>query len=329
METTSTTRTCTKAELLEAAGKIRGWTCEKYGSMNPRHVEQYGFPTRLSSDAINCIQNWIDTDTAWCHFQGTSLDFANVTLTVCEKMKKAATATGNDPAKVLVWFTGDPDCVDAKLLSSSYDLFVDDNKEEKQQQQRKSGPEIRVLALVYSLLDQMISALPDHCQNGDLHDAIFDAEVLESIQKIDGTAATAPLALSAVAQLLNILGDGVTVMINAVDHIWTSSDNDGDEDDDDQMPRKSQNILDGLMSALGHNRHRMRLWVSYYNGRGRSVYRETGYSKKHNFRFQSIAGKLIVNLGHPLTELRFPETKRGSWKTKPTGHASTTQRFAL
>ncbi|KAF7530797.1 hypothetical protein G7054_g9494 [Neopestalotiopsis clavispora] len=312
--TSTTTATCTKAELLKEAERIRAWTYDSYAAMRPRYVEQFGFPTRLSSDAIHCIQKWIDTDTAWCQFSNTDEDFANVTLTVCEKMKKAAALASEgdkgDPAKILVWFARDPDEVDAKIRSNHALCSLE--KEELDRGWR-SGPVVRALAMIYSLLDQMISVLPERCRqyrnnnnNGNdhdhFHDAMtFDVQLLELLKKVDGTAAKAPEALSAIASLLDILGDGMTVMINAIDYLWgTTADDKGE-----RLANEAQNLVDGLMGTLGRNRHRMRLWVALQNGKGDGVYRETGYSKMQNFRIKPIAGKLSGRLGHALTELRF------------------------
>ncbi|KAF3026841.1 hypothetical protein E8E14_015009 [Neopestalotiopsis sp. 37M] len=291
--TSTTTATCTKDELLKEAERIRAWTYDSYAAMRPRYVEQFGFPTRLSSDAIHCIQKWIDTDTAWYE-------------------KAAALASEGDkgdPAKILVWFARDPDEVDAKMRSNHALCSLE--KEELDRGWR-SGPVVRALAMIYSLLDQMISVLPERCRqnrnnnNGNdhdhFHDAMtFDVQLLELLKKVDGTAAKAPEALSAIASLLDILGDGMTVMINAIDYLWgTTADDKGE-----RLANEAQNLVDGLMGTLGRNRHRMRLWVAMQNGKGDGVYRETGYGKMQNFRIKPIAGKLSGRLGRPLTELRF------------------------
>ncbi|KAI0177763.1 hypothetical protein BJ166DRAFT_507817 [Pestalotiopsis sp. NC0098] len=285
---------CTRAELIEAVARLRPWTHNKYGDMNPKHVEAYGFPTRLSSEAMRSIQKWIDTPTALCRFYGTDHDFANATLTVCEKIQSSGRV---DPNKVVCYFPHREDFATAVKLKDG----------------TTRGPEVFVLAMVYSLIIQMVEMLPERCcagrpaTKGHDHVSTYDYKLLGHIKLIDGTEATAQSALDAVAHLLGVLGNGLTVMVSALDSLYNPDSDYG----------RSRKILDRVSSTLEvvARTNRIRVWLSYTE-KGECEYRDRAaedgsgpdnvrFSMRQYFKVKSVAGKLITNMGHPLTELRF------------------------
>ncbi|KAK9778299.1 hypothetical protein SCAR479_04701 [Seiridium cardinale] len=252
---------CTKDDLVKETQRIARWTHSRYAEYKPHHVQKYDIDYELSSKAKKNIQSWIHTDTAWCQFRGIDNDFWKVSLAVFERLAAV------EPKRRVAFF-----CRNYPFVKGSTNI-----------KDRETGKDVGALALLYSMIDQMVTALSDE------EGAQFEASLLTHLKHIDGTKNTYQDALDGISHLLVLIGDGLVVLIDHIDALY--------QDDDDDM---SNTMLSRLMGMLGGNQHRMRLWVSYYQP-GQSIYRDHGFSVGNLF---SVKPKLLRRK-HALKSLDF------------------------
>jgi hypothetical protein len=291
---------CTKVELLEEAQRLKSWSFNEYLEYSSDIASRLN--QSLSSRATKRIQNWIDIDSSSCRFLGVDDDFTDVSLSVAERMRAVV------PRRRVIFFATE---------TPSYRRECHINN------RGHVGLEIGALALLYSVVCQLIDALPDAAAaaatptttaDGDSSDETADeqdgpvrvcmrhstgeypASLLGHLKAIDGTQATYPAALSAVYQLLELLGTGggLLVMIDRVDLL--------------QVDEASSTILSDLLGLLagttagGVTTGRLRLWLTYgarrscCSGQGQggpqrraseySIYQSNGIAKAKRFKLR-------------------------------------------
>ncbi|KAH6660775.1 hypothetical protein BKA67DRAFT_530861 [Truncatella angustata] len=257
---------CKKGDLRLEAQRLEKWTYDQFAEYQHQHLRNDGYEYDLSTKAKNYIQRWIDIDTASCHFQGVDEDFWKVSLTVYEKMRSVP------ETKRVAFFCRENDFVEKN--TSMDDRAV-------------TGKEIGTLALMYSLIVQMIDLLPGS------DNAQFEASLLAHLKRIDGSKCTCQDGLDAITHLLALLGNDMVIIIDHVDALET-----------DNSAREANAIWTTLKAKLGAHFFKTRTWYSYYR-QGASCYQDVGYSKKEQFS----VGPGILHRKHSLKELDFEMPK--------------------
>lgn len=313
---------CTKAQLQEEARRLDKWIYNEYFEYDPSVCKRVNHA--LSSRAARRIQDWIDTDSAWCRFLEVDDWVTDVSLFVAEHMRAVV------PRRRVVFFA-------TTTPRFRRNCNIND---------RVVGNEIGALALLYSVAAQLVDALPDDVntntktaaegatieekewsskdRDGDDDDdddddefaglgcegratgearrapaaaaAQYPLSVLSHLRAIDGTRATYPAALSAVYHLLGLVGGGgVMVMIDRADLL--------------QADEVSSTIFSSLMGLLagatvdaplgcgsggggggGVAAPPLRLWLTYGAERdaeeGHAIYQSGALGKAKRFRLR-------------------------------------------
>jgi hypothetical protein len=249
----------TKVELLREAQHLRNWTYNRYGDFDADKVDEVDYA--LSSHATNCIQKWIDASSAWCNFNFPENDkFFKVSFFVAEKMKAIV------PQKRVVFM-----CPEQKQTR----MFVNLND------RCEVSKDIGALALVYSVILQMVEALPNEPYLG------FNRSILNHLMGIDGTRKTFDKALGVIVHLLEALRDGLLIIIDNIDRLY--------------LEEVSSSILSALLGAIGESKYQTRVWISYRRP-GNCDYRS--HTQRESFKLKPGFSKLVGH-GYSLKDLRF------------------------
>lgn len=261
--------TCTKQDLQKEAKRLAEWTTDKYTGYRPGNIYR-DFPEyHISSKAKRHFQSWIDTATASCQIMGADPGFEDVTHAVYVMMDR-------------FWRNLER----AAFFCRGPAYFA----AETQTQGREVGREVGALALIYSIVIQLVDALPQADEGEEKkEEEKFGAFVLQHLRDIDGTTKTAQAAFDTIAHLLEHMGGGkqkresktrsLAILINEVDALYTVTPADGEAPVVDEGSRK---LVNQLLAVLASSPSPLRLWVTYRLP-GESVYREAGYDKGEHF----------------------------------------------